>query len=104
MRWQKLWQPALFPCVEGWYIRASNPPCGSHLQSINKYMTIYNASAEAWGGRSGTYLVEHARLQSVASFAVACEARVPYIVPLTIVADARIAWLYGQNLIVAGAH
>ena len=66
-------------------------------------MTIYNACAEAWGGRSGTYLVEHARLQSVASFAVACEARVPYIIPLTVVAHARVAWLLGQNLVVASA-
>ncbi len=53
-----------------------------------------------WGR---TYLVEHARFQSVASLAVACEARVPYTIPLTIVADARVAWLHGQNLVVAGA-
>ncbi len=37
--------------------------------------------------QGGTYLVYHARLQRVARFAVACKSRIPFGIPLTIIAN-----------------
>ncbi len=71
-----------------------------HKQIYDNTQSVRRSLGGEWGR---AYLVEHARFQSVASFAVACEARVPYIIPLTVVAHARVAWLLGQNLVVASA-
>ena len=83
MRWQKLWQPALFPCAEASCIRASNLPCGSRL---------WGGLHQGWQNcSSSTYLVEHARLQRVADFAIASESRIPDVVPFSVIAYARLA-------------